>query len=395
MEAIKKHVLIFSEAVTLAHLARCVTLANALLQHDYQITLAADSRYNSVSGGLSFRQIPLHSVSSEYFAQKLAQGMPLYNEKILSAYVAEDLDIIRQVKPDFIIGDFRLSLAISSRLTKIPYASVTNAYWSPYAEMDYPIPELPLTKMVGVKIAQHLFNLVRPLVFTLHSLAFNRTCKRFGLPPLAYDMREVYTHADFTLYADIESLLPMKSLPKNHIFIGPLLWSAEVPLPEWWESLPAERPVVFVTLGSSGESRLLPLIMETLAEMQVTAICVTVKKTVVAEKYTNIYVTDFLPSEIAVKKADIVICNGGSPMVYQSLSENKQIIGIPSNLDQYLMMSLLLKAGRGQMVRSGKANRQSIRAVVNQALAETKNTALPRLDCRLAIEKITCLIDAV
>lgn len=390
-----KHILLFAEAVTLAHVARCVALANALADHNYRVTLATDSRYNALLGEINFTRIPLHSVSSEYFSKQLAQGLPLYTSKILTAYVKEDLQIIEQVKPDFIVGDFRLSLGISSRLAKVPYATITNAYWSPYAAIDYPIPELPLTKIFGVSLAQKLFDLVRPLVFKIHSLAFNKTCKHFGLPPLAYDMREIYTHADYTLYADIEGIIPMKPLPDNHVLIGPVLWSADVPLPDWWESVPIDKPIIFVTLGSSGDSRLLPMIISTLAKMPVTVICITAKRSVLIQTDQNVFIAEFLPAEAAVMKADIVICNGGSPMVYQSLIENKVIIGIPNNLDQYLMMSALHKAGKGIMVRAGKANPQSIHAAIDQSLELLKNPILVAYgDSRLAIEKITALIDA-
>ena len=367
-----KHILFFAEAVTLAHIARCVTLANELHKTgNYIITLAADNRYDEIIGSVPFQRIPLNSISSQYFAKKLAQGLPIYNVKTLTNYVNEDLKIIDEIKPDFIIGDFRLSLAISSRIKKVPYATITNAYWSPYADINYPVPEIPLTKIFGIAIAQKLFDVVRPFVFKLHTLAFNKVCKKFRQPTLGYDLREVYTHADYTLYADIESCVPMKPSPSNHIFIGPILWSAKVAPPVWWETLPSDKPFIFVTLGSSGDSSLLPMLLETLSQIPVTVICVTAKKTILEKTYSNVFIAEFLPAEQAVKKADIVICNGGSPMVYQSIIEKKYIIGLPSNLDQYLMMTLAHTAGFGKLIRAGKVNSHSIERAVNYGLSYT------------------------
>lgn len=394
MQRAEIKVAIFAEAVTLAHVARCLTLAKALISYGYQVTLVADARYDDLLGELPFPRIPIHSVSSSYFAEKLAQGLPLYSSKILTGYVNEDLSIIDQLKPDFIFGDFRLSLAISSRLAGVPYATITNAYWSPYAAVDYPIPELPITKIFGVTLAQMGFDLIRPLIFKLHSLAFNDTCKKFGLAPLPNDMREIYTHADYTLYADISGLIPMQALPDNHITIGPLLWSAAVPLPAWWKDVPTDKPIVFVTLGSSGDSRLVPMILDALACMPVTTIAVTAQKLELKNKHQSVFVAEFLPANAGVKKADIVICNGGSPMVYESLSENKAIIGIPSNLDQYLMMSVLQKLGRACMVRSGKANTHSIQAAVTQAMQVLKiSTPIADERFQLNIDRIIGLID--
>lgn len=388
-----KHILFFSEAVTLAHIARCITLANKLYESgQYTITIAADNRYDEIIGSVPFKRIPLASISSQYFAKKIADGLPIYNVKTLTDYVNEDLSIIDQIKPDFIFGDFRLSLAISARIKRIPYASITNAYWSPYADIKYPVPEIPLTKIFGVSIAQKIFDWVRPIVFRLHTLAFNKVCKKFRQPLLGSDLREVYTHADYTLYADAGALIPMVALPENHIFIGPLLWSVEVPLPAWWDSLPRDRPIVFITLGSSGDSSVLPLLLETLNNIPVTVLCVTANKIDLEKSYSHIFSVNFLPAELAVKKADIVICNGGSPMVYQSMAENKFVIGIPSNLDQYLMMTLADNAGFGQLIRAGKVNSQNIEQAVNHGLA-IKNKKIKGVECSLDINKVIKIID--
>lgn len=388
-----KQILFFAEAVTLAHIARCIALAKELHRYgNFIVTVAADNRYGDIIGSLPFQRVTLYSISSQYFEKKLAQGLPIYSAQTLTDYVKEDLSIIEEIKPDFIIGDFRLSLAISSRIKKIPYATITNAYWSPYADIVYPIPEMPLTKIFGIAIAQKLFNSVRPFVFKWHTLAFNKVCKKFGQPVIGHDLREVYTNADYTLYADVESLVPMQAFPKNHIFIGPILWSAIVPLPNWWEKLPVDKPIVFVTMGSSGDSDLLPILLKTLSKMPVTVVCVTAKKTILEKTYSNVFIADFLPAELAVKKADIVICNGGSPMVYQSIVEKKFVIGLPGNLDQYLMMTLAHSAGFGELIRSGKVDSHSIERAVNYALTHKKKT-IPRANCTLAISKIIGIIE--
>ena len=49
----------------------------------------------------------------------------------LDRYVEEDLRLIDSFRPDVVVGDFRVSLAISARKARIPYVNVTNAYWSP------------------------------------------------------------------------------------------------------------------------------------------------------------------------------------------------------------------------------------------------------------------------
>ncbi len=388
-----KRILFFSEAVTLAHIARCIKVANELARcKDYSIVLAADSRFDQMLGLIEFKRIGLYSISCSEFKQRLQKGVPIYNVRELKRYVNEELKIIDEVKPDFVIGDFRLTLSISCRLRKVPYATITNAYWSPYANVEYPVPEMILTRVLGVSFAQKIFDFVRPFVFKRHAVAFNRVCKEFGYTGFVNDLLEMYSDADFTLYADVNSFIPMKSLPSNHLFIGPILWSAPVPLPDWWDRVPVENPIVFITLGSSGDASVLPLLLQALSTMQVTVICATVNDFLQADGSRDFYLSKYLPADICVKKADVVICNGGSPMVYQCIVENKPLIGIPSNLDQFLMMRLVEKSGFGEVIRPSQLSLDMVRAAVRRALSK-KNDMKINADRLFDVVRVLKLIE--
>ncbi len=382
-----KRILFFAETVTLAHIARCVVLAEKLIKtYGYSVCIAADSRYDELVGKTLSQRVGLKSISSQKFFNKLSKGAPVYDVKTLTGYVEEDVKIIDTFMPDFVFGDFRLSLAISCRLKKVPYATITNAYWSPYADIHYPVPEIPLTRWFGVTIGQKLFDWFRPLVFAIQSLAFNRTCKKFGLPPLSYDMRKIYTDADYTLYADFKGLIPMKPRPESHLFIGPVLWSVHVPLPRWWSELPADKPLIFITLGSSGDGTMLPLLIDALAPLDITVIAVTAKNSQIEHSCNNVYISDFLAVEEVVKKSDIVICNGGSPMVYQALIDKKQLIGIPGNLEQYLMMSIIKSAGLRDYIRAGSLSSSAIQDMVKKQLTQKQPRNLTRIVQRQLLE---------
>lgn len=347
-------VLLVAEAVTLAHFARIVTLANALDPRAYDVVLASDPRYISLDKlkGLNFQ--PIHSIPADQFSSALARGKPLYEAETLSRYVEEDLVIIDRVKPDIVIGDFRLSLAVSAPLRHIPYASVVNAYWSPYADISYPVPDIPLTRILGIGIAQRLFNFARPMVFAAHAHALNRVRRRFGLPALGHDLRKSYTSADYTLYADTPEMIPTRNLPKSHRYLGPILWSTNTPLPKWWAKLPDDKPVVFLTLGSSGRADLLSPIVQVLGCLPITLIVATVGKTITKNVPSNTFFTDFLPLEEALQRSQLLICNGGSLTTYQALTLGVPVVGLCSNMDQLLNMSAVTRLGAGIMLRAAE-----------------------------------------
>jgi UDP:flavonoid glycosyltransferase YjiC (YdhE family) len=299
----KPRVLLVAEAVTLAHFARIMSLARALDSADYEVIVATDPRYLQLEASLPFSIHPIWSTPGPEFAASLARGKPLYDVKTLSRYVEDDLALLDQVKPDLVVGDFRLSLAVSAPLRQVPYAAVVNAYWSPYAATVYPVPDLPITRYLGVNLAQRVFNAVRPLAFALHARPLNRVRRRHGLPALGSDLRAVYSWGNYTLYPDVPELFPTRDLPANHHYLGPVTWSAKTTLPDWWDTLPDDRPIVFVTLGSSGQADLLPLIFQALAELPVTVIAATVGSILPGDQPPNVFIADFLPMGEALGRA--------------------------------------------------------------------------------------------
>ncbi|CAH1084881.1 glycosyltransferase [Candidatus Nitrotoga sp. 1052] len=369
MQARDKPVILFiAEAVTLAHFARIVTLAKALDPTAYEVIVASDPRYTDLDAPLSCAFYPLRSIPSAEFAQALAQGKPLYDVEKLTRYVEEDLALIKHFKPDLIVGDFRLSLAVSAPLTGVPYAAVVNAYWSPYADIAYPIPDLPMTRFLGVRFAQRLFDAARPIAFALHARPLNQVRRRYNLPPLGHDLRTAYTWGDYTLYADVPELVPTQPVPANHRYLGPPLWSARAPLPNWWGHLPEDKPVALLTLGSSGTADLLPMAVSALSELPITVITATAGKIDLPDVPANAFVADYLPLDVATRRASLVICNGGSLTTYQALASGTPILGICSNMDQLLNMSAIERLGAGLSMRAARVRPAQLKEAVRTLL---------------------------
>jgi len=364
----RTRVLFIAEAVTLAHLARPLMLASQLDTKHYQITLACDQRYQSILNTLPFEHTSIYSLPSQQFLAALAKGSPVYDLDTLKRYVEDDLALIDRIKPDIVVGDFRLSLSVSARLRKVPYLSITNAYWSPYARFPYPVPVLPFVRWTGLRLATALFRLARPFAFALHSLPLNRLRRSYGLPTLGLDLRHVYTEADYTLYADVPELIPTHALPDNHRYLGPILWSPPMALPAWWDALPTGKPLIYLTLGSSGASQLLPAIVRACADLPVTLMVAGAGQKPAAGLAANIYWADYLPGIEAAARASLVICNGGSPTSHQALAAGVPVLGIASNLDQFLNMQAVVSAGAGRLLRQDAFNAAVLRAEITALL---------------------------
>ncbi len=375
----RRRILFFAEAATLAHVARPMVLAQALEKAGYDVYFACNPTYQNLFDPLSRPWISIKSISSEEFLEALAKGRPLYRQEQLRDYVEEDLRVIDQVSPDLIVGDFRLSLSISARISNIHYMTITNAYWSPYARPNYIVPELPITRILGPGVANTMFRLARPLAFALHSIPLNRLRKEYGLSSLGLDLRRTYTDADTVLYADIPEAIPTYDRPSTHHYIGPFTWSPAVELPSWWPEIPKDKPIIYVTLGSSGQSELLPTILSSLEKLPAIIVIATAGRNKLKDLPTNVFIADYLPGDVIAQCATLVVCNGGSPTTMQALALGVPVIGIPSNLDQFLNMSYMQLAGVGLMLRARDINNGALQQVARDVMDSKSSRNRARL----------------
>jgi UDP:flavonoid glycosyltransferase YjiC (YdhE family) len=347
-----KKILLIGNDVTLAHLGRPLQLAMGLHRDGHEVTLAASADSARFLKNFPGRVRTLAPTGKAQFIDNLAKGRPVFDYATLLSGTEEDEAILAAERPDLVIGDFRITLSISARRQQVPYATLTNAYWSPAFTPRYIVPDLPMVKVLGVGISQLLFDLARPAAFALHARPMNALRRHYGLPSLGADLRRVYTDADLILFSDIAEMYGIADgASPGGRFLGAINWSPEVPLPDWWDALDPARPVVYVTLGSSGDGKLLPTLIKGLAPLDVQLIVATAGAAPMPP-LPNVFCADYLPGTLAAARAAAVVCNGGSPTCYQALAQGVPVLGIPGNLDQYLNMYYVEKMGAGLSLRN-------------------------------------------
>lgn len=173
------------------------------------------------------------------------------------------------------------------------------------------------------------------------------------------------------LYADAGKLVPLFGAPASHDFIGPVLWSPTRAPPDWLQVLPTQRPIVYVTLGSSGAHHVLNPVVRAVIECGMTGIIARVGATAELPMEGEwAFSADYLPGEAASRRAAIVICNGGSPTSYQALAAGVPVLSIPSNLDQYLNASYFASAAVGMTIRSDEVSISEVRRALTVLLSD-------------------------
>ena len=367
---------LFAEAVTLAHVARPIALARAIAPAGHQLMLACDPRYATFAADGPWQREDIRSIPSAQFNEALARGTPVYDFDTLNAYVDEDLRLIEAFKPDLVVGDFRLSLSVSARLAGVPYMAITNAYWTPQYEGGYKLPVIPLSRALPLPLAAALFHTFQPLAFIPHCRPMNRLRKHHKLPSLGNNLRRVYTDADHLLIPDLEPLYPLPSPSDTHSYIGPLMWSPAMQTPDWWdEPVSDELGSVYVTLGSSGNTSLLPLILEALKDLPVRVLVSTAGSPAPSNAPANARLASYLPGDAATLRSRLIICNGGSLSTQQALAAGIPTLAIASNMDQFLNMAPIEAAGAGITLRTDRLSVASVRQAAKTLLRSEAATA--------------------
>ena len=368
-----RRVLFIGESVTLSHVARPVALAGSLDPDLYEVVLACDLRYGFLLRELPFPLIELKSaIPQDRLLEVLTGRQPLFDFDTLDSYVQEDLQLISNYQPDVIVGDMRQSLAVSARLAKVTYVTVVNAQWSSYSDLEFEIPDNPLEDLLGPELSQIAQRIAAPLAFAPHTMPLSMVSMKYGLSSTGWDIKSTYSLGDYVAYPDIPEILPTHDLPPTHSYIGPVHWSPAVQTPPWWDSMPSDRPIVYVNLGSSGQHGLLELVLDALANVPVTVIAATAGKASISDVPANAYLSDYLPGDLAAARARMVVCNGGNMSGQQALAAGAPILGIASNVDQLVFARAVAATGAGEVLRERDVDAASVRRLVWRMTAEQR-----------------------
>ena len=370
----RRKVLFFSEAVTIAHLIRPLVLANSLDSERIEVHFATAKIPDNLLA--ETKNFVLHKLQSsldpaEFQKAMFRTGQMPFSPELLHQSYLEDLALIRNIQPDLVVGDFRLSLRASTRHAQVPYISLTNFYWHLQSGLKGEVPETLFTHIFGVRFSQWFFRLFESLIFKLAAIPLNRFRKRIGVDPLQ-EVRQAFTDGDLNVYADLESMYA-PSKEDTDEFLGPILFSLKS------ENLPrpTDRKKIVVTLGSSGNYLVLEPILRGLEGLDFSVVVVAAPENLQKDfqKKDQFQFLPFTDIDALMKGAALVICNGGSPSTSLAMNNGVPVLGIASNMDQQLNMRVIESQKLGIRLRSEHVSARQIRDHVEKILKAPEYTS--------------------
>jgi UDP:flavonoid glycosyltransferase YjiC (YdhE family) len=393
---VRKKILFIADAVTLSQVVRPMVLARGLDPRKYEVHFASARFDERLFHGTSFTRWPITSASPEKIVAAIASSTPPYGEAALAKHVAEELRLYEAIRPDVVVSDMRWSTTISAPVFGVPCATLIDAFWSRRTTRDwfpmpnsvpcatlidafwsrrttrdwFAMPDLPLARLPGASMVEkYLYPIALPTVLRHFAAPVNKLRREHGLPELG-DLIDVANWGDYVLFPDDPLIIPLTHQAPHETFLGPVLWSPQTPLPAFWDELGRDRPMVYATLGSSGDVDVVPPVLKALGGMDVDVVFSTAGRITPKNIPRNVRVVEMIPGDLAARKAAVVVCNGGASTGYQALAEGTPIVGIPSNIDQLLASIAMRDAGAGVLLRASTVTPSKVRAAVERVMRE-------------------------
>jgi UDP:flavonoid glycosyltransferase YjiC (YdhE family) len=341
----------------LSHISRPLLVAKELRKKGHEVVFAGESSKIKFIQQEDFTVLPLYEPDPNVLLSTIRKGkLKFVSDAEIEWMIEVDLDLYREIKPDLVLSDFRFTAPISTYIAGIKHAAIVNVSSTEYRALPYVpffewMPEWIISRNSTVWKLLDLLNLnLEMFIFDNVMNIFKKLSKKYGLKKTV-TATNCLTGKDITLLADIPEYFPTRNLPKNYHYIGPLTWKSNIPPPSWWPPEKNNKPLIYITMGTTGIGDFFYRIYELFLKSEMTAIITTGAqveglKTVEGK----IYIEPFIDGDLVMEICNLVVCHGGNGTIYQALQHGKPIIGIPTVPDQQFNMRRVKALGIGKML---------------------------------------------
>lgn len=340
-------VLLLPFAPSLAHVSRCLALAELLRQSNHEPVFGLGAEKAGMVQRAGFEAHALPEVSGETFRQDV--GFRFLSHQYLADNLDAESALLQRLRPELVVSDFRFTAPISARRAGVPCAGIVHGSALRLAQQPAEVAKLIVgqRRLMGV-----LFPWVFQKVMARVASRLHPFLDQAGMPRVRTPF--ALLPGDVTLIADVPGFVPDQR-PARSAVIGPLQWSG------WSQSqpeldLPRDRPVVYVTMGSTVEAA--PLLMKILQALAGADFFVVVAAGPMrlpddfrVPDNARLFAT--VPGDWVMRRSAIAIHHGGHGTLMQALAAGVPSLMIPHNPDQIVVSRQAEALGAGRTVSRG------------------------------------------
>lgn len=363
---------------TLSHVAKCLALREILEGRGHEVFLTVSAARKAFLDRLG---------QDRYFVlpdiQEADGGptpvFPWFRPKRVEACIRAEVDLLRRLKPDAVLGVFRFTGSLSAKLAGIPYDSLICGSMTPACTnvlgfaADEPGAQEQAAALRVYRRA--CADRMRPALIAL------------GLDPIDDAWQLLVGRRTFLW--DFPEFQPLPQTPGYH-HVGPVHWSGWPQMQTGSDALDRlERPIAYVAFGTGFvPPRLLQHLIEVLWQMGYSVALALGGQSASADlpvSPTRLAIFEFLPVEQVLARTSLVVCHGGQGLIFEAMQRRIPVFVLPLQLEQ---------AQNGVCVERMGCGRRLLRGIVFTGQADFgEKTFLERPVELLAEEMSTFLAD--
>jgi UDP:flavonoid glycosyltransferase YjiC (YdhE family) len=331
-------VLFMVSSTGLSHLARSLELARYLRYNGVEVIFACGyGHWRQLIHAYNFDPIPLYEVRLQY--PKIHGIGCLKSSELLKSFQSE-LTLIKTIRPDLVVSDWRMTASVSSDVLGIPCIQIWNANWGLLAGF----PDLVSAEFLNdykYVISSWLYE-IRSFLKTIRRypkiLDTQVLCGYRNIIPEHFLFRSLKHAFDKVSFSWIGPLVPWPDDSSNNSGNFSSNITHEIIIAFGGHHLPDLRQLVLDVSSSIGLS------------------CLVLNQNPPRKLHSKQF--SFFPNKLT--KGKIVVTHGGIGSIYQALIVGKPLLVIPQHLEQLDNGRCVEKLGVGMCITKNSLDRKTL-----------------------------------
>jgi UDP:flavonoid glycosyltransferase YjiC (YdhE family) len=279
--------------------------------------------------------------------------------------IQNEIDLIHCLQPEIAFLGSVLTFSLACKATNLKLFNLIPLPLSyPYLKAGLPVSPF-FSKAMNRFAAWTLIHV--PLLMKNIGIA----ARKFGVSK-PRNFMDLWT-GDVNIVADIKELSPIKSLPNNWYFSGPMFAHLASPIPDDIDRLlrTATKPKIFFAMGSSANRKYLLKVLAALEEIDAIVIA-PIKSHLLSNDPVpfNVHVTDWVPALEVTKRVDVAVIHGGQGTVQTTVMAGVPFLGIGMQPEQEINIYLFEQFGNAMQMNKAKLRKKEIVLKINQLLKQ-------------------------
>lgn len=343
MKNAKKTIVFFPAEPGIAHVTRSLAIASELAKRGHRILFALQKEKWREDAPISVTFIDVKPFLRDRDVVDLQKAI---THERLRPVIAQEVELLKQYKPDLAVVDFRITAFVSCNHCRVPIVFLSSSGGLPYGSY-IPNPGIPsVLHQLTLPLIQHMvWNMKKRFLTVLTDIA-----AEIGSP---LSVSSMFDQMTYIVPEPVDYLSPVKKDLAAH-YVGPIFWEPfEKHAPSWLQSISRNGKTVYLTFGDTGyDAQKLIQLSRLLLQKEYRVI---VSTSTIADpkdfgKHPNLFVDRFLPGNSVCQRSDIVVCHGGYGTMMQAILAGIPVVAVPFNPDQFLHSMRFQELGLGRSV---------------------------------------------